>query len=393
MPDEHSCPSCGAAAVELFHRETGVPVNSCLLLATEDEARAFPRGTIALGFCHGCGFISNTEFDPALAEYSTRYEETQAFSPRFQRFEDDLARRLVDRFDLRGKDVLEVGCGKGSFLLRVCELGANRGIGVDPSVVLERVQQPATGEVRFIADLYRKEHAELPADFVICRHTLEHIYDVAGFMDLLRANLAGRSATTVFFELPDTLRVLEEVAFWDVYYEHCSYFTVGSLVRLFERSGFTVLDGRLDYDDQYILLEARTDEAAAQRRVRPVDEVADVAAAVGEFQRRYRAQLGAWDERLAGLFADGRRAVVWGAGSKGVAFLCALPAAERIEVAVDINPYKHGMFMASTGQRIVPPAFLADYRPDVVIVMNPIYLDEIRAELDRVGVDAEVVAV
>ena len=112
-----------------------------------------------------------------------------------------------------------------------------------------------------------------------------------------------------------------------------------------------------------------------------------------QFQRRYRAQLGAWDERLAGLFADGRRAVVWGAGSKGVAFLCALPAAERIEVAVDINPYKHGMFMASTGQRIVPPAFLADYRPDVVIVMNPIYLDEIRAELDRVGVDAEVVAV
>jgi SAM-dependent methyltransferase len=393
VPDERPCPSCGAADVELFHRETGVPVNSCLLLATEDEARAFPRGTIALGFCHACGFIFNTEFDPALAEYSARYEETQAFSPRFQRFEDDLARRLVDRFDLRGKDVLEVGCGKGSFLLRVCELGANRGVGIDPSVVLERVHQPATGEVRFITDLYRKEHAELPADFVICRHTLEHVHDVAGFMDLLRANLAGRSATIVFFELPDTLRVLEEVAFWDVYYEHCSYFTVGSLVRLLERSGFTVLDARLDYDDQYILLEARTDEGAGQRPMRPVDEVAEVAAAAHQFQRRYQAQLAAWDERLAALFADGRRAVVWGAGSKGVSFLCALPAAERIEVAVDINPYKHGMYMASTGQRIVPPTFLADYRPDVVIVMNPIYLDEIRAELGRVGVDAEVMAV
>jgi SAM-dependent methyltransferase len=393
VPDEHTCPSCGGAAVELFHREAGVPVNSCLLLATEDEARAFPRGTIALGLCHACGFISNTEFDPAVAEYSTRYEETQAFSPRFQAFEDELARRLVDRFDLRGKDVLEVGCGKGSFLLRVCELGANRGIGIDPSVVPERVHQPASGEVRFIADLYRKEHAELPADVVICRHTLEHIHDVAGFMDLLRANLAGRSATTVFFELPDTLRVLEEVAFWDVYYEHCSYFTVGSLVRLFERSGFTVLDARLDYDDQYILLEARTDEAAGRRPFGPVDQVAEVAGAVHQFQRRYQAQVAAWDERLAGLFAGGRRAVVWGAGSKGVAFLGALPAAERIEVAVDVNPYKHGMFMAGTGRRIVPPAFLADYRPDVVIVMNPIYLDEIRAELDRLGVGAEVVAV
>ena len=394
-PDEHACLSCGSTHVEVFHQEAGVPVNSCLLLASEAEARAFPRGAIRLGFCHACGFIANTAFDQALAEYSTRYEETQGFSPRFQRFADDLAHRLVDRFDLHDKDILEIGCGKGEFLLRVCELGGNRGVGVDPSVVLERVGGPAAGRVSFIADLYRKQHADLPADLVICRHTLEHISDVAGFMELLRANLAGREATTVFFELPDVLRVLREVAFWDIYYEHCSYFTVGSLVRLFERNGFAVLDAGLDYDDQYILLEARTDEGSWGRSAKPpdVDQVEDVAAAVGEFRRRHQAQLASWDARLADLFASGRRAVVWGAGSKGVAFLCALPAAERIEVAVDINPYKHGMFMAATGQRIVPPAFLADYRPDVVIVMNPIYRDEIRAELDRLRVDADVVAV
>jgi SAM-dependent methyltransferase len=423
VPDEHACLSCGSTDVEVFHQEAGVPVNSCLLLASEAEARAFPRGAIRLGFCHACGFIANTAFDQALAEYSTRYEETQGFSSRFQRFADDLAHRLVDRFDLHDKDILEIGCGKGEFLLRVCELGNNRGVGVDPSVVLDRVRGPAADRVSFIADLYRKQHADLPADLVICRHTLEHISDVAGFMELLRANLAGREATTVFFELPDVLRVLREVAFWDIYYEHCSYFTVGSLVRLFDRTGFIVLDARLDYDDQYILLEARTDDGSggsgglkerreawateASRRPSPsrpasgaaggsplaVDQVEDVAVAVGEFRRRHQAQLASWDARLAGLSASGRRAVVWGAGSKGVAFLCALPAAERIEVAVDINPYKHGMFMAATGQRIVPPAFLADYRPDVVIVMNPIYRDEIRAELDRLRVEADVVAV
>ena len=42
----------------------------------------------------------------------------------------------------------------------------------------------------------------------------------------------------VFFELPDTERVLTEAAFWDIYYEHCSYFTPGSLARLFRRTGF-----------------------------------------------------------------------------------------------------------------------------------------------------------
>jgi len=33
----------------------------------------------------------------------------------------------------------------------------------------------------------------------------------------------------VLFEIPDVRRVLEEGAFWDIYYEHCSYFTLGSL--------------------------------------------------------------------------------------------------------------------------------------------------------------------
>ena len=39
-------------------------------------------------------------------------------------------------------------------------------------------------------------------------------------------------------------RVLEEGAFWDIYYEHCSYFTLGSHARLFRRAGLDVTDLR-----------------------------------------------------------------------------------------------------------------------------------------------------
>jgi hypothetical protein len=44
-------------------------------------------------------------------------------------------------------------------------------------------------------------------------------------MRVIRAQSATAPTSPVLFELPDVLRVLEEVAFWDVYYEHCSYFT------------------------------------------------------------------------------------------------------------------------------------------------------------------------
>jgi hypothetical protein len=51
------------------------------------------------------------------------------------------------------------------------------------------------------------------------------------------------------------------------------------------------------------------------------------------------------------------------------------------------------MYLAGSGHKIVPPAFLKEYRPDLVIVMNPIYNDEIRAELDRLDVSAEILSV
>jgi hypothetical protein len=59
---------------------------------------------------------------------------------------------------------------------------------------------------------------------------------------------------------------------------------------------------------------------------------------------------------------------------------------------VDINPHKHGKFLAGTGHEIVAPEFLTQYKPDVVIVMNPIYCDEIRADLGRLGLSPQVIA-
>jgi hypothetical protein len=64
---------------------------------------------------------------------------------------------------------------------------------------------------------------------------------------------------------------------------------------------------------------------------------------------------------------------------------------DEIEYAVDINPYKWGKFMAGTAQQIVSPDFLLRYRPDLVVAMNPIYLAEIRATLDELGLDPELI--
>jgi Methyltransferase domain/C-methyltransferase C-terminal domain len=393
-PDvDHSCPACGAGGLRIFHEEQSVPSHSCLLLDDADHARDFPKGQLRLGFCRSCGFITNVAFDPTLSAYSARYEETQGFSERFRGFASDLAKRWVETYDLHDKTVFEIGCGKGEFLVQMVEHGAGQGIGIDPGVNPDRIQTSASDRLTWIADLYSEKYAHIKADAIVCRHTLEHIAPVADFLKLIRSTIGDRPDVVALFELPDVLRVLREAAFWDVYYEHCSYFSIGSLIRLFRSCGFEVLDAGLEYDDQYIVLEARPVAAGAPvsvTRIAGEGDLADLAAAVDAFERSYAATIATWRERIAGVTAQGKKVVIWGGGSKGVAFLTALADAGPIEYAVDINPFKHDKFMAGGGQRVVSPEFLLDYRPDVVVVMNAIYCDEITAKLTELGIEAEL---
>ena len=271
------------------------------------------------------------------------------------------------------------------------ELGGYRGIGDNPAYVDERLESDAADRIAFIKDFYSEAYADLRADVVVCRHTLEHIHPVRDFMVKVRRSLGDRRDVTVLFELPDVLRVLKEVAFWDIYYEHCSYFSPGSLARLFRSTGFDVLDLSLDYDDQYILIEARPGDGTGATL--PLEEdLADLSNAVRDFEATYPRRMKEWHDMVAALRGGGRRAVIWGAGSKGVSFLTTLGLGEEIDAAVDINPFKQGMYMAGTGHRIVSPEHLKAAEPDVVVVMNPVYREEIRRDLEAMGLSPQLVS-
>ncbi|MEW6753862.1 MAG: class I SAM-dependent methyltransferase [Candidatus Latescibacterota bacterium] len=393
MGPEGICQSCGSQGMEVFYEVGAVPVHSVLLMPTQRQALACRRGDIALAVCCRCGFVGNLRFDAGLHEYSERYEETQGFSATFSAFHRELARHLVERYDLRGKTVLEIGCGKGEFLEMLCELGDNRGVGFDPAYVPGRNPAAASGRTRYVQDYYSEKYAACRADLVCCKMTLEHIQETAQFAGILRRALDDQPQTAVFFMVPDAGPALRQAMFWDIYYEHCSYFTAPSLAHLFRSCGFDVLDVQRVYGDQYLALEARP---ASRWRPAPLpvpEGVEDVLADVATFARQCPGRLEEWKARLQGLRRDGRRTVLWGASSRSVSFLTTVQAPGAVDCVVDINPYKHGTFMPGTGEQIVGPEHLRQYRPDVVIAMNPIYREEIGRDLSRMGLAPQLLVV
>lgn len=385
------CCSCGSSDLTAFYSVEGVPVHSCVLVDSREAALAFPQGDIRLELCGSCGFVQNSAFDPGLIDYFQEYEETQGYSATFEAFARGLAAALVARHDLRGKEILEIGCGKGEFLALLCELGGNRGVGIDPAYVPGREGGAASDRIRFVRDLYSSTYSHMEGDFVCCRHTLEHIQPVADFVDTV-ANTARRRNSLVFFEVPDVVRVLREAAFWDIYHEHCSYFSAGSLARLFRSTGFEVLRVETAFEAQYLLLEAVPSSNGSAVAVAEAD-LAELRRLTAGFQARCEAVMAAWKDRLAAGRVGDRRTVIWGGGSKGVALLTALGLTSEIECVVDINPHKQGKYMPGTGQQVVAPEYLQEHRPDLIVVMNPVYVAEITAQVRRMGISAEVLAV
>jgi SAM-dependent methyltransferase len=373
------CQACGAIGLLPLHEVRNIPVSSCVLVTTRQAAAEFPVGDMLLVLCEACGFIQNQWFDPALVDYSQAYEESQAHSPRFMEFATALVDRLIVDHGIRAKRALDVGCGKGSFLELLVERGDNEGIGIDPAIAPERIDPEVANCLELIRG-YFDETSMLTGDLIACRHTLEHIPTVERFARLLAGAVRRTDDALLYVEVPDSLRILDEGAFWDIYYEHCSYFTPGSLGRLLSSVGLTPTGLELGFLDQYILGFAR----AAGTPV-AVGDLQRIIAAAGRFTDTVEATIAAWDAKLLGWAAEGKTVVVWGASSKAVSFLTTLPAAASVEAAIDINPYKQNQYLAGTTVQVLGPASLPDLAPDVVVVMNPIYLDEIRAAIVAMG--------
>jgi SAM-dependent methyltransferase len=387
------CPSCGHEGMEVFYEVCNVPVHSVLLMSTRQQALNYPRRDLRLGFCPSCGFIANTIFDPSLHEYSTSYEETQGFSPTFDAFARALAQRWVKQYRLEGKSILEIGCGKGEFLVMLVELGLRKGIGIDPAFVPERLSTPMASRLEFIQDLYSEKYLHLQADVICCRHTLEHIAPTLRFMSLLRRSIGNRRDVLLLFELPGAFRVLKDLAFWDIYYEHCSYFTTGSLARLFRRTGFDLLELKLEYADQYIVTVGRPSGPRRNGLLPGEDDLKAVAEEVATFSARFRKIKEHWLTQIRGMRGEGKRLVIWGGGSKAVSFLTTLALKDQIDCVVDINPYKHGKFIPGTGHAVKSPEALKQQQPDCVILMNPIYENEVRGKLQSMGLRPQLLPV
>ncbi len=375
MTPRHDCPGCGGRRLTAALLLPKQPVVLNYRFRTAAEARAVPRRDVHLLQCRGCGLVFNAAFEPEVIPYDSRYENRQGFSPVFRAHVTDLVQRLVRTPGIQGGRLLEVGCGKGDFLREAARALGAEADGYDTSY--EGPDAEDDGRVRFQASYVSAGTVQGRYDAVICRHVVEHVAGIGAFLKELAGIARAAGDPLVVIETPRFEWIVENRCLWDVFYEHCNYFTQPTLAHLARLAGFKVVRHSPVFGDQYQWLELRL----AKRTKVPTDPGIPANARLTTFARLARRQLDALTLRIRS--GRGRKPwAVWGAGAKGVALVNLLPRL-RPAAVIDSNPAKQGGVLPGTSVPILAPSDPLLGQLGLVVIANPNYAAEIRTDLAK----------
>lgn len=348
-----NCHLCKGSIVGTIYKIRDIPVFQNKVFYREEEARNALTGDIDLVQCQECGFVFNRKFNYEVVNYDDNYENEQAHSSYFQLYIREIIELLKSTGYLSNK-IIEIGCGKGYFLNEIMKEGLDV-TGFDPAYDGDNP--------RIIKDYFSEKYNKIRADTIILRHTLEHIEKPFEFIHTIAKS--NHYTGKIFLEVPCLDWIIKKSAFWDIYYEHCNYFSIQTLRSMFTKSR----TGR-HFRDQYLHLLADLKDL----RVDIVSDEEPILLANNLFTPEL--------ERYKQFVLENQGLMVWGAGAKGATFVNLTDPDRRfIEGLIDINPKKQNRYVAKTGHKIYGLNILKDKKLKNILVMNENYLTEIKNTL------------
>ena len=343
----NKCKICDSQKLESLYKVDDLPLFQNKVYNSFAEAKSQKVVSVDLCQCQECGFVFNKLFTNENMDYDDSYQNEQNYSQYFVDYLNEIVSYLIKN-NFQDKKIVEIGCGKGYFTELLEKRGFKNIYGFDPAYEGDNPN--------ITKDYFSEKYKSINADLVILRHVLEHIENPYEFLQHIQN--ATSKDTKVLIEVPDFEWIVENRAFWDIFYEHCNYFDSTFLSSFFKNA-----TSKKVFGSQYLLMLASLDELNkpyVQHRY-PKDI----------FEKSFK--------NIKEFLSHHTPLALWGGASKGVTLLNIFDKNRQlIEYCIDINPKKQDKFIATTGHEIVPPKFLT-MKPDniSIIVVNQNYYDEI----------------
>lgn len=350
------CPLTGSANVKIIYEQKPVPLIQNKVYKTKEEAINAPCISVVLAQSLDNGFVFSANFSDSIIDYDMHYQNEQSNSAYFRNHLDNVIEIMEENNTLKGK-VVEIGCGKAYFMDMLLDKQVDV-VGFDPTY---EGHSP-----RVVKDFFSEKYSEIGAEFIILRHTLEHISTPFHFIQTIAK--ANKKKGKIYIEVPTFEWIMKNNAIEDIFYEHCNYFTLDTLQMLFKKS----IGGHF-FNGQYIYVIADLADVKEQLEVSKAEP----------YQVKFNERISQYES----MITSSGNVAIWGAGAKGSTFLNLVDKqCAKVKCVFDINPKKQHRYTGGTGHYIFRPDELRQQNIDEIIVMNSNYIDEIKLITDQLKI-------
>ena len=306
--------------------------------------------------CPMCGLI---QFACEPVEYYKDVIRAGGLSSTMKALRQTQYSRFIELCGLKGKSIVEVGCGQGEFLAVFEEFPViASGIENNENLV-QSAQKRGLHVTKNFAENENTVLSGAPYDAFTSFNFLEHQPNPNGMLQAIYNNLTEDGVGLI--TVPSFEYIMDNDGFYELIRDHLAYYTFETLEFLLNKNGFVVLEQEMVNRDTISVI-------VKKRKKMNVDNL----------KRNHERVSIQVNDYINSYTKDGKKVALWGASHQGFTIASTTNLKEKISYIIDSADFKQGKLSPASQIPIVAPDYYFADPVDAIIIVAPGYTEEIK---------------
>jgi len=359
------CRLCYSPRTESVIDLDGFPKAAQYFISSLEETEEDQSITLMVCQCIDCGLIQ-LKNDPV--SYYKDVITAASLSEASKEILVNEWRPFIEKYNILGKDAIEVGSGRGDFLEILERLNVNA-YGIEHSLenIKECEKKKLNVEKAYLTELSESNNKKY--SLVVCNNFLEHQPETKNYLSSLR-NLVSDDGV-VYISVPNVDYLLEKNCLYEFVADHLVYFTEKTLRKAMEINGFNILESYKKNNGNDLVVIAKPELKINIDGA--IDTVSNIVESIQKEVNNYK------------------NVTIWSAGHRALA-LMAMAKLEKIKYVIDSATFKQGKFTPILHKKIISPEEFIGIQCDLLIIMLPgNYAEQVIRFVDENKISCKVI--
>lgn len=313
--------------------------------------------------CSGCGLI---QFNCSPVSYYKDVVRSGGFSTTMIEIRKVQYKKLIEKYNLSGKKIIEIGAGQGEFLSILKDFNV-QSFGIEHNKKLIQLAKNRGVNIEFgFAENDNTIFKDSPYDAFLSFNYLEHQPKPNNMIRCIYNNLTDDGIGLI--TVPDFNYFKNSKVYYEFIRDHIAYYTSDTLKFLFEKNGFIVLEEEIINKDTLSII-------VKKKRKEKLDMIV-------ENYNSLPIEINTLIDRFNN---DNKKIAIWGASHQCFTVAATAKLHNKIKYIIDSAPFKQGKYAPVSHIPIVSPDYYFINPVDIIIIIAPGFSDEIAKNIKSIN--------